>query len=184
MSRRRREGRERKEEESARINIDLGLGGIFKGLGNLVELLREMEEEGESEVTRTGEVKGPGRTRAMYGLTVRVGTGGVPRVERFGNVRETEAGPVVEEVREPMVDVFDEGNEVVVIAEIPGVEESDISWEIREDILLLSATDEDRKYNKEVLLPCAVAPETAKTSYRNGILEVRLTKASSESGQH
>jgi len=178
MTRRARRRTEGEERESAHANLDLGLGGIFRGLGNLVELLREMEEEGRSEVTRTGELKGPGRSRAMYGFTVKVGTGGVPRVERFGNVRETEAGPVVEEVREPMVDVFDEGNEVVVIAEIPGVAESDINLEIKEDILLLSASDEDRQYRKEVLLPCAVVAETMRSSYRNGILEIRLTKAS------
>lgn len=177
MSKRTRKRREGEEEESAPINLDLGLGGIFKGLGNLIELLRDMEEEGKSEVTRTGEVKGPGRSRAMYGFTVKIGTGGLPRVERFGNVRETEAGPVVEEVREPMVDVFDEGNEVVVIAEIPGVAESDINLEIREDILLLSASDEDRQYRKEVLLPCAVVAETMRSCYRNGILEIRLAKA-------
>jgi len=178
MTRRARRGREHEEGESARVNIDLGLGGIFKGLGNLIELLREMEEEGKGEVTRTGEVKGPGRTRAMYGFTVKIGAGGVPRVERFGNVRETDLGAVVEEVREPMVDVFDEGNEVVVIAEIPGVEESDIQLEIKDDIMVLSARDEERQYRKEVLLPCAVVAETMKTSYRNGILEIRLTKAS------
>ena len=178
MARRARTHRKPEEEESARINIGLGLGGIFKGLGSLIELLGEMEQEGKSEVTRTGEVKGPGRTRAMYGFTVKIGAGGVPRVERFGNIRETEMGAVVEEVREPMVDVFDEGNEVVVIAEIPGVAESDIKLEIKEDILLLSASDEGRKYSKEVLLPCAVAAETMKSSYHNGILEIRLTKAS------
>jgi len=178
MARRTRRRREDEEKESAHIHLDLGPGGIFKGLGNLIELLREMEEKGQSQVTRTGAVKGPGRTRAMYGFTVKIGAGGLPRVEPFGNIRETEAGPVVEEVREPMVDVFDESNEVVVIAEIPGVDEKDIQFEIRDDVLVLSASDEDRKYSKEVLLPCSVAAETTKTSYRNGILEIRLTKAS------
>jgi len=177
MSKHTRKPREHEEKEGARINLDFGLGGIFKGLGNFIELLGEMAEEGKSELTRTGELKGPGRTRAMYGFTVKIGAGGVPRVERFGNVRETEMGAVVEEVREPMVDVFDEGNEVVVIAEIPGVEESDIQLEVKQDILLLSASDGGRKYSKEVLLPCAVLAETMKSSYHNGILEIRLTKA-------
>lgn len=178
MNKHTRKSQENEEKESARINIDFGLGGIFKGLGNFVQLLGEMTEEGRSELTRTGELKGPGRTRAMYGFTVKIGPEGMPRVERFGNVRETEMGAVVEEVREPMVDVFDEGNEVVVIAEIPGVGESAIEAEVKEDILLLSASDEGRKYSKEVLLPCAVVADTMKSSYRNGILEIRLTKAS------
>jgi HSP20 family protein len=160
------------------VDLGFGLGGIFKGLGNFIELLGEMAEEGSQEVTRTGEVKGPGRTRAMYGFTVKIGPGGVPEVERFGTVRAPKMGAAVEEVREPVVDVFDEGNEVVVIAEMPGVEESDIQFEIKEDILLLSARHEERKYSKEVLLPCAVLADTAKASYANGILELRVTKAS------
>jgi HSP20 family protein len=180
MSRRTRKPREDEEKETAQVNIDLGLGGIFKGLGSFIELLGEMSEEGRREVTRTGEVKGPGRARAMYGFTVKIGAGGVPRVERFGNVRETEAGAVVEEEREPMVDVFDEGEEVVVIAEIPGVDESAIETEVKEDVLVLSASDGRRKYRKEVLLPCAVQAETMTSSYRNGILEIRLTKASTQ----
>jgi len=162
------------------MSLDLGLGGIFKGLGNFIELLEEMTEEGKQEITRAGKFKGPGRTEAMYGFTVKIGPEGMPRVGRFGNVRETEMGAVVEEVREPMVDVFDEGNEVVVIAEIPGVQESAIRLEVKEDVLLLSADDKDRKYSKEVLLPCAVLADSVKSSYRNGILEIRLTKASTE----
>jgi HSP20 family protein len=173
-----RQPREREKKEPVEVDLGFGLGGIFKGLGNFIELLGEMTEEGQEEVTRTGEVKGPGRTRAMYGFTVKIGAGGVPEVERFGTVRAPKMGAAVEEVREPVVDVFDEGNEVVVIAEMPGVEESDIQFEIKEDILLLSARHEERKYSKEVLLPCAVLADTAKASYANGILELRVTKAS------
>lgn len=175
-----RKRREQEEGERSQLRADLGLGGIFKGLGSFIELLGEMAEKGESEVTRTGEARGPGRTRAMYGFTVKIGAGGEPRVERFGNVRETNLGAVVEEVREPMVDVFDEGNEVVVIVEIPGVDEGDVQLEVRDDILLLAASHGDRKYSKEVLLPCAVQPDSMKRSYHNGVAEIRLAKATPE----
>lgn len=113
----------------------------------------------------------------MYGFTVKIGASGAPQVERFGNVRDTRMGAVVEEVREPMVDVFDEDNEVVVVAEIPGVEANDLQLEVRDDILLLAASHGDRKYSKEVLLPCAVQPDTIKSSYHNGVAEIRLAKA-------
>ena len=165
------------EEEGAQIDVDLGLGGIFKGLGSFIELVGKMAEEGENEWSRTGTAKGPGRSSVMYGFTVKVGAGGMPQVERFGNVRATERGAVVEEVREPAVDVFDEGAEVVVIAELPGVGENAIALEVKDDILLLSASDAGREYRKEVLLPCAVLAETMESSYRNGILEIRVAKA-------
>jgi HSP20 family protein len=180
MSKRTRKPRSDAEKEAANVNIDFGIGGIFKGLGSFIELLGKMAEEGKSEFSRTGEVKGPGRTSAMYGFTVKIGAEGLPRVERFGNIRATDAGPVVQEEREPMVDVFDEGDQVLVIAEIPGVDASAIELEVKEDILVLSAGEGSRKYRKEVLLPCAVQAQTLKSSYRNGILEIRLAKAPAE----
>lgn len=177
MRKKARQPKDREENEPAQVDIGLGVGGIFKGLGSFIELLGEMAEEGREQVTRTGEVKGPGRMRAMYGFTVKLGAAGRPEMERFGTVRAPKTGAAVEEVREPVVDVFDEGNEVVVIAEMPGVQESDIQFEIKQDLLLLSARREDRKYSKEVLLPFAVLADTAKASYANGILELRATRA-------
>jgi HSP20 family protein len=188
MSKNTRKPRKSEQGDAGEIELDFGLGGIFKGLGNLIHLLGEMAEEGREEITRTGEIKGPGRTRAMYGFTVKLGTGGAPQVERFGTIRAPKAGPVtagagahaaplVEEVREPVVDVFDEGETVVVIAEMPGVEESDVQFQIKQDILILSARHEERRYSKEVLLPCAVVADTARAAYRNGIWELRAAKA-------
>ena len=170
-----RKKRETKEE----VTFDLGFGGLFKGLGNFVDLLGEMIETGEEEVTRGGEfrVKGLGdKGRGVYGFSVRTGIGGIPRVEPFGNIRTTEDGPVVAEVREPLVDVFDEEQEIVVVAELPGVGEEEVHIEIQDDILSLETTGE-RKYAKEILLPEPVDAATLQQAYKNGILELRLKKA-------
>jgi HSP20 family protein len=167
--------REGKKEE---VTIDLGFGGLFKGLGNFIDLLGEMVEMGEEEVTRSGEfrIKGLGdKGRGIYGFSVRTGIGGIPRVEPFGNIRTTDEGPVVADVREPLVDLFDEGQEIVIVAELPGVGEEEIHVEVQDDILSLETTGE-RKYAKEVLLPEAVETATLRKTYRNGILELRLKK--------
>ncbi len=157
-----------------------GLGDLFRGIGDLVELLKEMEAEGKTETTRTGELRGKGRLKdlkGVYGFSVKVGLGGEPTVETFGNIRKGEDGPVVEEVREPLVDVFDEKEAIRVIAELPGVEANDIKVELEGDILTLAAEGKDRKYTKEVLLPAKGKRESLKSSYRNGILEVTVAKA-------
>lgn len=175
---------EKKKPEEEEVEIDFGVGklsfgGLFKGIGNFIDLVSKMTEEGKEEVSRTGEfkIKGmPGKAKGVYGFTVKMGLGGVPTVEQFGNIRETAKGPTVEEVREPIVDVFDEEDKVLVIAELPGVEESSINLEVKDDILTISAEDKDRKYNKEVLLPSAVDVNTMKTSYKNGILEIVFPK--------
>ena len=135
-----------------------------------------MAEQGQEEVKREGEVKGPGGIRGVYGFSVKVGAGGTPTVERFGNVHGTEAGPTVSEEREPLVDVFDEGGYVLVVVELPGVAEAEIRLEAQDDILTLRAQGRERKYFKEVLLPALVDPGSLKQSLQNGVLEVRLDK--------
>ncbi len=173
------EGKRGTKEEEAKVSLDLGFGGLFKGLGDFIDLLGDMIETGEEEVTRSGEfkIKGLGdKGRGVYGFSVRTGIGGIPRVERFGNIRATEEGPVVAEVREPLVDLFDEEQEIVVVAELPGVGEEEVHIEVQDDILSLETTGE-RKYAKEILLPGAVDVATLQKAYKNGILELRLKKA-------
>jgi HSP20 family protein len=170
---------EKKRGIRSDVTFDLGLGGVFKGLGDFLDVLSDMvEEPGEAETTRSGEfrVKGLGeKARGVYGFSIRTGIGGKPTVERFGNIRSTEEGPVVAQVREPLLDTFDEGQEIVVVAELPGVAEEDIHCEIQDDILSLETVGEHR-YAKEILLPVPVDATTLRKAYKNGILELRLQK--------
>jgi len=157
--------------------IEFSVGGLFKGLSGLFDLVSKMTEEGKEEYTRSGEIKGLGdKAKGVYGFSVKMGLGGKPIIEQFGNIRATEEGTVVAEVCEPLVDVLDEGDRLVIIAELPGVDADDIHLEIKDDILDLTAEAKDRKYSKEVLLPSSVDANTMEFSYRNGILEIKLMK--------
>ncbi len=156
---------------------EFGFGSLFKGIGSLFDLVSKMTEEGKEEYTRTGEIKGSGeKVKGVYGFSVKTGLGGKPIIEQFGNIKATEKGAVVDEVREPIVDIFDEKERLVVIAELPGVDENNIHLEVKDDILDLSAEAKDRKYSKEVLLPSPVDAESMESSYKNGILEIKLRK--------
>jgi len=167
-----------KKEENDKVEVDFGMGkisfgGLFKGLGNLIDLASKLSEEG---VEKRGEIKGlPKGAKGVYGFSIRT-LAGKPVIESFGNIRETAKGPVVEEVREPIVDVFDEEDHILVIAELPGVSEDKIKIEVTGDILNLTASDTDKKYAKEILLPGKVNPASLKTAYKNGILEITLEK--------
>lgn len=166
-------------EPTPEVDIDFGFGGLFKGLGNFVDLLSNLAENQQTEVNRTGEfkVKGLGdKGRGVYGFSIRSVAGGAPKVEHFGNIRSTQEGPVVADVREPLVDNFDEAAEIVIVVELPGVSESEIKIAVEEDILSLETTGE-RKYAKEILLAQAVDATTLQSSYKNGILEIRIKKA-------
>ena len=167
---------EKKKEEKKGIDFGLGLGGIFEGLSNLIESVSKIAEEGKG-ISKTGEIKGLGdKVKGVYGFTIRTLAGGESKVESFGNIKKTPKGPVVEEEREPIVDVFDEKDHILVIAELPGVEEEDIKIEIKGDILNISVQEEERKYKKEVLLPSKVEAEPTSSIYKNGILELKLKK--------
>lgn len=167
----------------------LGLGSFLGGLGTLIDKLGELAEKGE-ELKKTGEIRGldpEGKLRGVYGFTIKTGLGGDRegvKVEPFGNVRPDEqtGKPVVHEVREPMVDVFEEGDQVLVVAEMPGVGSQDVQLELADDILTITAKRGGTKYRKEVLLPSTFQEKEMTSTCRNGVLEVRLTKAESSRG--
>ncbi len=155
------------------------LGGLFHSLGEAVDLLGKLVETGGTQ-TRQGEfrVKGLGdKARGVYGFSIRTGPGGDTgaTVERFGNVHPSREGFVVDEVREPLVDVFDEHNEVVVTAELPGVNESDLVVELKGDMLTIESKGE-RRYAKEIVLPVEVDAAGLQKKYNNGVLEIRVRK--------
>ena len=156
----------------------LGLGGLFKGIEKLVDLAGKLQDG--NEVNKEGEINFDHLKKGMkgvYGFTIKSGIGGNrPTVETFGNIKKTPEGPKVEEEREPMTDVFDEKEEIVIIAEMPGIEETDLKIDLKEDILDISAARNTRKYRKELLLPVKVQKENMKIKYNNGILEIRIKK--------
>jgi HSP20 family protein len=171
----------KRPSKSGPVDVDLGgnLGGMFKSLGGFLELLSDLAEKGEA-LKRSGELGDEKKgVKAVYGFSVRVGGGGKPQIENFGNVgSDRDGSPVVEEAREPLVDVFDEKDHLLVVAELPGVSESEIRFEVKGDVLHLSAAHGDRKYQKELLLPATVSGQGATSSYRHGVLELKLPRAS------
>jgi len=172
----------KRQPAKASVNLDLGFGGMFKGIGDLLDQISAMAdnaERSEGGVSQSGEfdVKGLGeKARGVYGFSIRTGVGGATRVERFGNIRKTEEGSVVADVREPLVDTFDEGPEIVIVAELPGVSEAQVQVDLKDDILSIT-TSGDRLYAKEILLSTDVEPGSLRQTYTNGILELRLKKA-------
>lgn len=174
-------GKRKNEEKNGGVGFDFGLGGLFKGLGSLIDAANKLAEKGE-ELSKSGEIdfsgldkiKGLKDLKGVYGVRVRTLADGRPSVEPFGNIKRTPKGPVVEEVREPIVDVFDESDEIHVVAEMPGIDENDITLDIQGDILNIRAEGKNRKYQKEILLSREAASDNLTWSYKNGILDVKI----------
>ena len=170
---------EQKKDRNSHGGIEGGLGGVLRGLGDLVEKLGELAETGK-ELSQTGEIRGSGKqVRGIYGFTVKVGLGDQgPRIEPFGNIRrDIKSGRTeVQEVREPMVDVFEEDDHLLVVAELPGIGKEDVRIDVKDDVLIISAERGEKKYRKEVLLPRSVPKEKMQVSCNNGILEIKCLK--------
>jgi HSP20 family protein len=134
----------------------------------------------------------------VYGFSLRVGPDGKPVVQEFGNTSKARriapqhsegsstrgrawaaedddegTGPPG---REPLTDVIDCGDTIAVTMELPGIEKDDIKLEIADQLLTIRVNTEARRYFKEVNLPAPVKEEAAKASYKNGILDITLTK--------
>lgn len=160
---------------------------MFRGIGGEVPrgLIRERRLSDGRIVRETGPI--------IWGYSVTIGPDGKPQIREFGNVkpriRETPFGtkPSIEvlEEREPLVDVIETEDQVKVIAELPGVEKDDIKLNATEKTLTISVDTEKRRYHKDLQLPVEVDPESAKASYKNGVLEVQLVKkVKSKPGKH
>ncbi|MDQ7782307.1 MAG: gas vesicle protein GvpH [Desulfomonilaceae bacterium] len=156
-------------------------GGVAGFLGNLTEIVERLGELAE----KTKEISGEGnlsdlglgkQLKGVYGFNVKVGLGEDRiKVQPFGNIkRDRQSGEtIVQEVREPMVDVFEEDDHLRIVAEMPGIGPDDVTLEIKDDVLTIRAEQGEKKYEKEVLLPRSYSREKVEFSCNNGMLDIK-----------
>ncbi len=147
-----------------------GRSSFLDNVTRMMDLVNELAEKGE--IAGQADLSGlSGNTRGVYGFRVRTVVGNQPEVDSFGNIRQSAQGPVVVDRIEPMVDVFDEGWRILVVAEVPGAAPDSVVVNVSQDLMFISAGDGGRVYGREVLLPARVRTETLSVSCRNGIIE-------------
>lgn len=92
----------------------------------------------------------------------------------------------------PAIDLYETDNEIVINAEIPGVDKKDINIEVKDGILHLSGerkeekeVKEERYHRKEryygtfrrsFTLPAHINAEKVKAKFKDGILKIALPK--------
>lgn len=84
--------------------------------------------------------------------------------------------PSLIEKKSPLVDIFEEGDHLIVLAELPGLDEKDIGIETDGSTLMIKAENETRKYLKIVRLPTPIEKSPIEFTHKNNILQVRLKK--------
>ncbi|MEM1645768.1 MAG: Hsp20/alpha crystallin family protein [Ignisphaera sp.] len=114
-----------------------------------------------------------------FGFRIEIGPDGVPKIYRFSSSEHKQRKPRVviveenEEIQEPFVDVYNEGEIIRIIAELPGVNEQDIKViSIDRKHILVEAMNSNRRFRKEVKLPTEIDVKSIEKYYRNGLLEI------------
>jgi HSP20 family protein len=78
--------------------------------------------------------------------------------------------------QEPLVDFIDEGELLIILAALPGIKKDDIELRVTETCLTVSVDAESFEWYDEFKLPAKVKPNSARASYKNGVLEIKLEK--------
>jgi HSP20 family protein len=121
----------------------------------------------------------------IYGFSVTQRQGEEPEIREFGNIpifEKTENGEKRNlDIRKPLIDVLEAEKTVHVIAEIPGIEKENIRLNATDLILDIETIDGNPKYSERVELPVKVDPQSAKATYKNGVLEVTFKRLESNS---
>ena len=113
----------------------------------------------------------------FYGYTMTVGPDGKPSVQEYGNGKPEHLP--ISNAREAIVDtIVDEKEKVVkLIVEMPGVEKTDVKILVDKNVVDISAEHGEKKYHSKVPLQQKVDENSAKASYKNGILEIVFKQA-------
>jgi len=153
-----------------------GLEGLFQGIASILQTANDLvaatgDDGAPIDVERTAGIPG---ARVTYGASLRV----APPYRRPRTVRQNaRREPVIDDAREPIADVFDEGDHVIVIAELPGIETASVAWRVHDGRqVVIHAESADRKYVKTIDLPALVSGDAAACRCENGVMELRLWK--------
>ncbi|ODS41906.1 MAG: hypothetical protein MSIBF_00655 [Candidatus Altiarchaeales archaeon IMC4] len=156
-------------------------------MAGIEEELAMMQENIERIMSETMSMEPGEGGPFVWGFSMRTGPDGKSVINEFGNVpaagNAIEASDIEADEREPLVDVIEGEREVTVIAELPGIRKEDIDLSVSDCLMSIIADTPDRKYHKEVALPCEVMLGDVKANYKNGVLEVRIPKAGVPKGK-
>lgn len=78
---------------------------------------------------------------------------------------------------QPLIDIFQEEDWLTIVAELAGFSKETLKIDVKDQKLTLSAKAKERSYYKSLNLPKVVIPNVFHTTYKNGVLEIKLRKA-------
>jgi HSP20 family molecular chaperone IbpA len=164
-----KDDRKTKETDDDSV-VESVVNDVLPGMGNLVKNLRKRSPELDQKIReKEEEIK----KRLEEGYSPE------PTVTHSVKIRSlVPSGPKKAEERpenktiEPITDIFNEGELLRIVIEMPGVTMGKIHIAIKGRSLEVSAKENGKRYKKEIPLPWH--GKVAKERYQNGILELVL----------
>jgi HSP20 family protein len=118
----------------------------------------------------------------VYGFSYTAEPGKEPVFQEFGNIRPSHRGIEPSLGREPLVDVMSEKEKYKIFVELPGVDKENVKLDVAEDSVEIK-TEDDKKFYKMIHLDSAIDADSAKASYKNGVLTLELDKKEKRKGK-
>jgi HSP20 family protein len=148
---------------------------IYEELERLGDIIDETMQKAFDNPSKDASTK---RSR-FKSFSVRIGPDGKPRIREFTAREPLQDESEVSDDPEPLIDIIEDDETVVVLASLPGLDKDDIDLRLTGDTLTFSIDAEDFEWYDELKLPVKVSPKSVRASYKNGILEIKMKKAKS-----
>ena len=174
----------RKRKDDWFSGEDWNIDDIFNNLDGEFQKMRKQMDNFMRDALDGNNRSNGSNNPFVFGFSVKTGPDGFPVFEDFGNTRMKPFGkkgekPTVDTRREPLTDINETDDQIAITVELPGVSKEDIDINVMEDKVEVNVKTESRKYFKSIDLTSAVETESSKATYKNGILDLVLTKKES-----
>ena len=175
----------RKRKDDWFSGEDWNIDDIFNNLDGEFQKMRKQMDSLMRDALEGNNSENDTNNPFVFGFSVKTGPDGFPVFEDFGNTRMKPFGkkgekPTVDTRREPLTDINETDDQIAITVELPGVNKEDIDINVMEDKVEVNVKTESRKYFKSIDLTSLVETESSKATYKNGILDLVLSKKESD----
>ncbi|MBU2639305.1 MAG: hypothetical protein KKG75_01210 [Nanoarchaeota archaeon] len=150
--------------------------GLLNGLLDFLKGIEELQTKG-FEKSSNSEFSTSSGKKGIYDYGVKIGALKKSALsQRPRKIKEETVEPENIE-KEPLVDIFDKDNYVLVVAELPNIKEKDLDFKIVKNVLKINAKTSAGNVEKDITIPeGGEVDKIEKVSLKNNILEIKLKK--------
>jgi HSP20 family protein len=148
----------------------------FNDIYEELEKLGDLIDETIQKAFETSAENTPLDRSRTQGFSIRNAPDGKKRIQEFNKrkFRPNKTRKLKEP--DPLVDLFENDESLVVLAALPGVKRDAINLHVTKNRLTISVDAPNLKNRRELKLPAKVDPKSGRASCKNGVLEVKLRK--------